>query len=36
MDNLPDIAVFVKVVDSGNFTRTAEQLGLSRALISKY
>ncbi|MGH8728368.1 MAG: LysR family transcriptional regulator [Burkholderiales bacterium] len=36
MENLTDIAVFVKVVESGSFTQTAEQLELSRAVISKY
>lgn len=36
MENLADIAVFVKVVASGNFTKAAERLGLSRAVISKY
>lgn len=36
MENLTDIAVFVRVVESGSFTRTADQLALSRAVISKY
>lgn len=36
MENLTDIAVFVRVVDNGSFTKTAEQLGFSRAVISKY
>jgi len=36
MDNLTDIAVFVRVVDSGSFTKAATQLGLSRAVVSKY
>jgi DNA-binding transcriptional LysR family regulator len=36
MKNLTDIAVFVQVVDSGSFTNAADQLGLSRAVVSKY
>ena len=36
MENLADIAVFVRVVDTGSFTKTADQLGLSRAVVSKY
>lgn len=36
MDNLTDIAVFVQVVESGSFTAAAEQLGLSRPVVSKY
>lgn len=36
MDHLTDIAVFVKVVESGSFTKTADELELSRAVISKY
>lgn len=36
MENLTDVAVFVKVVESGSFTKTAGQLQLSRAVISKY
>lgn len=36
MENLTDIAVFVRVVESGSFTKTAEQLQLSRAVVSKY
>lgn len=36
MDNLADIAVFVKVVERGSFTRAAEELELSRAVVSKY
>ncbi len=36
LENLADIAVFVRVVDCGSFTRTAEQLGVSRAVVSKY
>jgi DNA-binding transcriptional LysR family regulator len=36
MENLTDIAVFVKVVECGSFTRAADQLELSRAAISKY
>jgi DNA-binding transcriptional LysR family regulator len=36
MENLTDIAVFVRVVETGSFTKTAEQLQLSRAAVSKY
>ena len=36
MDNLADIAVFVRVVERGSFTLAAEELGLSRAVVSKY
>jgi DNA-binding transcriptional LysR family regulator len=36
MDNLTDIGVFVKVVDRGSFTLAADNLGLSRAVVSKY
>lgn len=36
MDNLTDIAVFVRVVDRGSFTAAAEDLAISKAAISKY
>jgi len=36
MDRLTDIAVFVRVVERGSFTRAAEELELSRAVVSKY
>lgn len=36
MENLTDIAVFVRVVKAGSFTAAAEELGLSRSVISKY
>lgn len=36
MDNLADIAVFVRVVERGSFTRAADDLELSRAVVSKY
>ena len=36
MDNYTDIAVFVKVVECGSFTRAAAELEISRAVISKY
>jgi len=36
MDRLADIAVFVRVVERGSFTRAAEELELSRAVVSKY
>lgn len=36
MENLADIAVFVQVVDTGSFTAAAEQLNVSKAVVSKY
>ena len=36
MDSLTDIAVFVKVVESGSFTAAAERLSLSKSVVSKY
>lgn len=36
MENLTDIAVFVRVVERGSFTRAADELELSRAVVSKY
>ena len=36
MENLADIAVFVRVVERGSFTTAADDLGLSRAVVSKY
>ena len=36
MDNLTDVAVFVRVVERGSFTLAAQDLGLSRAVVSKY
>jgi len=36
MENLADIAVFVRVVERGSFTLAAEDLQLSRAVVSKY
>jgi DNA-binding transcriptional LysR family regulator len=36
MENLTDIAVFVRVVECASFTKAADQLELSRAVISKY
>lgn len=35
MENFTAIAVFCRVVDTGSFTKAAEQLRLSRAVISK-
>jgi DNA-binding transcriptional LysR family regulator len=35
MENLTDIAVFVRVVESGSFTTAADKLGLARLLVSK-
>ena len=36
VDNLADIAVFVRVVERGSFTLAADDLELSRAVVSKY
>jgi len=36
LDALTDIAVFVRVVERGSFTLAAEDLELSRAVVSKY
>ena len=36
MDHLTDIAVFVRVVERGSFTLAADDLSLSRAVVSKY
>jgi DNA-binding transcriptional LysR family regulator len=36
MDNLADVAVFVRVVERGSFTLAADELELSRAVVSKY
>ncbi len=36
MENLTDIAVFVRVVERGSFTLAADDLSLSRAVVSKY
>lgn len=36
MDNLADIAVFCRVVERGSFTLAAEDLAISRAVVSKY
>lgn len=36
MENLADIAVFVKVVERGGFSRAAQDLDLSRSVVSKY
>lgn len=36
MENLADIAVFVRVVDAGSFTAAAEHLNVSKAVVSKY
>lgn len=36
MENLADIAVFVKVVEKGSFTKAADELELSKAVVSKY
>src|SRR5690349_15587422 len=35
MENLSDIAVFVRVVDAGSFTNAAEALGISQPVVSK-
>lgn len=36
MENLKDIAVFVRVAELGSFTAAADQLALSKAVVSKY
>lgn len=36
MNTLSDIAVFVRVVESGSFTRAADSLEISKAAVSKY
>lgn len=36
MDALADVAVFVRVVERGSFTLAADELELSRAVVSKY
>lgn len=36
MNALSDIAVFVRVVESGSFTRAADSLEISKAAVSKY
>jgi len=36
VDSLGDIAVFVRVVSEGSFTRAADRLDLSRSVVSKY
>jgi len=36
MEKLAAIAAFVQVVDTGSFTAAAEQLGVSKAVVSKY
>jgi DNA-binding transcriptional LysR family regulator len=36
METLPDISVFVQVVERGSFTAAAERLELSKAAVSKY
>jgi DNA-binding transcriptional LysR family regulator len=35
VDNLTEISIFVRVVESGSFSTAAEKLGLSRAAVSK-
>ena len=36
MDALADVAVFVRVVERGSFTLAADELEISRAVVSKY
>ncbi len=36
MESLTDIAVFVRVVDSGSFTAAAARLNISKSVVSKY
>lgn len=35
MEHLSDIAVFIRIVDTGSFTATAEALGLTQSTVSK-
>jgi DNA-binding transcriptional LysR family regulator len=35
MENLPDIAIFVRVVDAGSFTAAADALNISQPVVSK-
>lgn len=35
MDNLSDIAIFVRVVDAGSFTAAADGIGISQPVVSK-
>ena len=35
-DRLASLEAFVRIVDGGSFTAAAEQLGLSRAAVSKH
>jgi DNA-binding transcriptional LysR family regulator len=35
MENLTDIAIFVKVVDASSFTQAAEDLGVSQSVVSR-
>ena len=36
MNSISDIAVFVRVVDLGSFTKAADALEISKAAVSKY
>ena len=36
MDQLTDIAAFVRVVEHGSFTAAADSLEVSKAVVSKY
>jgi DNA-binding transcriptional LysR family regulator len=36
MESLTDVAVFVRVVESGSFTAAAERLEISKSVVSKY
>ncbi|MGA8787201.1 MAG: LysR family transcriptional regulator, partial [Polaromonas sp.] len=35
LDNLPDMAVFARVVDAGSFSAAARQLGISPSAVSR-
>jgi DNA-binding transcriptional LysR family regulator len=35
MENLPDIAIFVRVVEASSFTQAAEALGVSQSVVSR-
>jgi DNA-binding transcriptional LysR family regulator len=36
MNTLSDVAVFVRVVELGSFTKAADALAMSKAAVSKY
>jgi DNA-binding transcriptional LysR family regulator len=36
LDDLTDVVVFVRVVESKSFTAAAERLGIAKSVVSKY